>query len=260
MQITVRDIEREHRTQLKRWKKKRGEPSRRQPQRMHSARAIMASEPHTRQDLRQQPTIIVKYPSIPEEKSESNIKKKRGTLKRKEVPIPDVPNPYALPSESPPSPISEIQPPNTENTEVIPPHPPSQPPPLPIQEENQMNTFIPPPPQFQQSSSNISVNQRSADSLPLQNLSLLPAPVLESPTEWRPHLLDSPPAQFPEPVPNFGDLPNKTGNSAATSYPSTHSNPLLTHNAPANSGSSEDKNGVLFNSTESVNSAEDTYL
>ncbi|KAK3566047.1 hypothetical protein QTP86_025039, partial [Hemibagrus guttatus] len=59
MPVTARDVERQHRTQLKRWKKKRGEPTRKPPHRMHSARAVMANEPHTRQDLRQKPTIIV---------------------------------------------------------------------------------------------------------------------------------------------------------------------------------------------------------
>ncbi|XP_053475883.1 carabin-like [Ictalurus furcatus] len=59
LQVSAQDMEREQRTQLKRWKKKRGEPGPKLPQRMHSARAIMATKPHTHQDLCQKPTIMV---------------------------------------------------------------------------------------------------------------------------------------------------------------------------------------------------------
>ncbi|XP_053535366.1 TBC1 domain family member 10A-like [Ictalurus punctatus] len=64
LQVSAQDVEREQRTQLKRWKKKHGKPGPKLPQRMHSARTIMATEPHTHQDLRQKPTIMVQYPSV----------------------------------------------------------------------------------------------------------------------------------------------------------------------------------------------------
>ncbi|KAB5567828.1 hypothetical protein PHYPO_G00237310 [Pangasianodon hypophthalmus] len=255
LQVSARDVEREHRTQLKRWKKKRGEPTRKPPQRMHSARAIMANEPHTRQDLRQNPTIIVQYPSIPEEKSEPSLRKKRGSLKR--APIPNIPNPYALPSESKPSQILEVQPLNNASQDVVPPNPPAHPPPLPTMQENQVKKTNTSTERLVQSSSNSSINKKPAESLPLQHLSLLTAPAHESRLEWRPHLLDSPPVQFPEPV------PNNTENSAAILNPSTDSSSLLTHNVPANEDSTaayEDKNGASRNSTGSINSSEDTYL
>ncbi|KAK3540399.1 hypothetical protein QTP70_030412, partial [Hemibagrus guttatus] len=138
MPVTARDVERQHRTQLKRWKKKRGEPTRKPPHRMHSARAVMANEPHTRQDLRQKPTIIVQYPSIPEEISESSLRKKRGSVKRNQPLVPNIPNPYALPNESKFNSISEIHPLSKENQYIVLPNPPSHPPPPLTKQENQV--------------------------------------------------------------------------------------------------------------------------
>ncbi|KAG7332055.1 hypothetical protein KOW79_003889 [Hemibagrus wyckioides] len=263
MPVTARDVERQHRSQLKRWKKKRGEPTRKPPQRMHSARAIMANEPHTRQDLRQKPTIIVKYPSIPEEISESSLRKKRGSIKKNQPLIPNIPNPYALPSESKLNSILEIQPPNKENQYVALPNPPSHPPP-PTKQENQVRATNVSTERLVQSSSNSTLNQKPAGSLPLlQNLSLQPPPAHESTPEWRPHLLDSPPVLFPKLLPGSGHLPNNTEKSAAILGPPTHSSPLLKHNVPAKEAPTAvpgDKNGAPRNSTESINSSEDTYL
>ncbi|XP_017306628.1 TBC1 domain family member 10A [Ictalurus punctatus] len=135
LQVSAQDVEHEQRTQLKCWKKKRGEPGPKLPQRMHSARAIIATEPHTHQDLRQKPTIMVQYPSIPEEKSELNLRKKRGSLKKNQALIP---NPYALPGESKPSQILDIQLLNQENLNLVLPNPPSHPPRLPTMQENQV--------------------------------------------------------------------------------------------------------------------------
>lgn len=256
MQVSARDVEREHRRQLKHWKKKRGEPSRKPLQRMHSARAIMATEPHTRHDLRQKPTIIVQYPSIPEEKSETSLRKKKGSVKKNKLDFPNIPNPYALPS-----PILETQPQNKENQDVVPPHPPSLPPPLPTKQEVQVRETNTSTERLMQSSSNSSDNQKPDESLLLQHLSLLPAPVHESTSEWRPHLLDPTPVLSPKH--DHNDLPNDTGNSVAILNPSTDSSRLLLHNAAANEDSSaalEDKNSTPRNSTESINSSEDTYL
>lgn len=263
MQISARDVEREHRTQLKRWKKRRGEPSRKPPQRMHSARAIMATEPHTRQDLRQNPTIIVQYPSSLEQNSDQSLRKRKGSLKRNQVPIPNIPNPYALPSESKLSQILEAQPLDKENEDVVPPNPLFYPPPLPTKQENKVKETNTSTERLVQSSPNSSLSQKPAESLPLQHLSLLTAPIHESPPQWRPHLLDSRPVQFAKPFPDHDDLPNKTENSAAILDPPTDSSPLLTQNAPASEDSaaaSEDKNRTLHNSAESINSSEDTYF
>lgn len=252
MQITAREVEREHRTQVKRWKKKRGEPSRKASQRMHSARAIMANEPHTRQDLRQKPTIIVQYPSIPEENSVSSLRKRKGSLKRNQVNVPNIANPYALSNESKLGQILETQPPNEEDGGVVPPSPPSYPPPLPTQQEHQIGEM-----------NNSSVSQKPVESLPMQHLSLLTPPADESPSQWRPHLLDSPPAQFPDPVPAPAYLPNNKENSAVILDPPTDSSRLLTLDPPADEGSTappEDKKDALRKSTESINSSEDTYL
>lgn len=265
MQISARDVEREHRTQLKRWKKKRGEPCRKPPQRMHSARAIMAIEPHTRQDLRQNPTIVVQYPSISKEKSDTTLRKKRGSMKKNQPLIPSIPNPYALP-ESKPSPILEMQLPNQENQDVavVPPTPPFYPPPNPTKQENQITETNASTERNVQSFSYSSVNPKPVESLPLQHPSLLPTPVHESTPGWRPHLLDSPPVlYFKETFPDHDDFPNNTENSAAILDPSTHLSPLLTHNAPANEDSAaapEDKIGTPHNSAESMDSSEDTYL
>ncbi|KAI5622098.1 TBC1 domain family member 10A [Silurus asotus] len=261
--VSARDVEREHRRQLKRWMKKRGEPSRKLIQRMHSARDIMATEPHTRHDLHQNPTIIVRYPSIPEENSEPSLRKKRGTLKKNQTPVPSIPNPYALPSQSKHDQVSETQPLNQENPDAIPPHPPTLPPPLPPNQENQLkdsNTFTEP---LVQTSWHYDVNQKPPESLPIENLSLLTAPVDDSTSEWRPHLLDLPPVQFRDPSPDHDDLHNNTENSAAILNPSPDKSPVLKHNAPVRDNSSaapQGKNGALFNSAESINSSEDTYL
>ena len=60
--VSERDIEKEHLAQLRRWKETRGELHCKSPPRMHGARAIMTAEPPSRQDLRQNPTIIVESP------------------------------------------------------------------------------------------------------------------------------------------------------------------------------------------------------
>ncbi|XP_063051581.1 uncharacterized protein LOC134446199 [Engraulis encrasicolus] len=101
--VSVRDVEREHHAQVKRWRKRHGELSYKSPPRIHGALAVMAAEPHSRQDLYQNPTIIVQSPlDAPGPNGTPPLnRKKRGTLRGKTPkPIPDVPtNPYALPSD-----------------------------------------------------------------------------------------------------------------------------------------------------------------
>lgn len=57
--MSERDIEKEHLASVRRWKETRGELHCKSLPRMHGAKAIMAAEPPSRQDLRQNPTIIV---------------------------------------------------------------------------------------------------------------------------------------------------------------------------------------------------------
>ncbi|MCJ8742754.1 hypothetical protein PDJAM_G00085850 [Pangasius djambal] len=85
--VSERDIEKEHLTQLRRWKETHGELHCKSPPRMHGARAIMAAEPPSRQDLQQKPTIIVEPAQIinrsederkKEEKKKSKANKKQS--------------------------------------------------------------------------------------------------------------------------------------------------------------------------------------
>ncbi|XP_076145436.1 TBC1 domain family member 10A-like isoform X1 [Alosa pseudoharengus] len=130
LQVSERDVEKEHLSQLRRWKETRGELHAKSPPRMHGARAIMSAEPPSRQDLRQNPTIIVESPvaaendggrpASAEDKKAKKVKKKtkgkgekeeeaedeeRGqTAAVAELPPVEVTNPYpalAEPEDSP---------------------------------------------------------------------------------------------------------------------------------------------------------------
>ncbi|XP_035591747.2 TBC1 domain family member 10A-like [Oncorhynchus keta] len=118
--VSERDVEREHHVQLKRWRKNRGELHCKSPPRMHGARAIMASEPPSRQDLRQNPTIIVESPLPPPqptprlkkgEKSKEEKSKKKGSMKKAPT-VMEIPNPYPLagdPQRDPQLPLRDPQ-------------------------------------------------------------------------------------------------------------------------------------------------------
>ncbi|XP_070760123.1 TBC1 domain family member 10A-like [Enoplosus armatus] len=114
--VTARDVERENHTQLKRWKKNRGELNFKSPPRMHGARLIMLAEPPTRQDLLQNPTIVLEVPQplpqLKKGKEEKKSKKKKSSMK-KPLPIEEIPNPYSLPSDHPPPPSDPPAPPPT---------------------------------------------------------------------------------------------------------------------------------------------------
>lgn len=89
LSVSERDIEKEHRSQLRRWKETHGDLNCKSPPRMHGAKAVMVAEPPSRQDLRQRPTIIVKSPLATvsdEEKSEGNreTRGKRRSKKEKQ--------------------------------------------------------------------------------------------------------------------------------------------------------------------------------
>lgn len=85
LSVSERDIEKEHRSQLRRWKDSHGELHSKSPPRMHGARAVMAAEPPNRQDLRQRPTIIVESPlaSVPVEQKSSDNRKSSVEIKSK---------------------------------------------------------------------------------------------------------------------------------------------------------------------------------
>lgn len=83
LSVSERDIEKEHRSQLRLWKDSHGELHCKSPPRMHGARAVMAAEPPSRQDLWQRPTIIVESPlaSIPDQEKMADNQK--SSVKRR---------------------------------------------------------------------------------------------------------------------------------------------------------------------------------
>lgn len=101
LDVSERDIEKEHNAQLKRWKESRGELHCKSPPRMHGAKAIMSAEPPSRQHLRQRPTIIVESPlaSITDGVIAEGGNKGRETKEKKTTV-----NPYPPPAD--PSPLS----------------------------------------------------------------------------------------------------------------------------------------------------------
>ncbi|CAJ1070495.1 TBC1 domain family member 10A [Xyrichtys novacula] len=109
LEVSEKDIEKEHHAQLKRWKESRGDLNCKSPPRMHGAKAIMTADPPSRQDLRQRPTIIVESPLTPKT-DEVRVGDTMGTRETKEdkekktiLPSPEIVNPYLPPSE--PSPL-----------------------------------------------------------------------------------------------------------------------------------------------------------
>lgn len=106
LQVSEKDIEKEHHAQLRHWKETHGDLRCKSPPRMHGAKAIMAAEPPSRQDLRQRPTIIVGSPPAPKtdgeraEYTKESGKSKRGKQKKTILPPQEHVNPY-LPSTDP---------------------------------------------------------------------------------------------------------------------------------------------------------------
>ncbi|XP_028273048.1 TBC1 domain family member 10A-like [Parambassis ranga] len=107
--VSEKDIEKEHHAQLKRWKETHGDLHCKSPPRMHGAKAIMAAEPPSRQDLKQRPTIIVESPLAPKTGGEQaeNVKESRKTKEENQTkavtPPRETVNPYPAPRE--PSPL-----------------------------------------------------------------------------------------------------------------------------------------------------------
>ncbi|XP_074527139.1 TBC1 domain family member 10A-like [Halichoeres trimaculatus] len=119
--VTARDVEREHHSQLKRWKKNRGELNFKSPPRMHGARLIMLAEPPRRQDLQQNPTIVLEVPQptpkLKKGKEEKKSKKRRSI--KKPQPIEEIPNPYSLPTDPPPPPTTPPEPPPVSSSRTL---------------------------------------------------------------------------------------------------------------------------------------------
>lgn len=238
--ISSRDVERVHRMQLKRWKKTHGELSYKSPPRMHGAHAIMSAEPHTRQDLRQNPTIVVQYPLPSDTKSEFARDKKRSTIRKAPNPTLNIPNPYALHTDPKSAAL------NNQTQETA--------------SSNQSNH---PPPSLQQSQLTTPENTPSSDPQPHQpspNLPRTPPPPQPSPKPKPAHLTNIP-AVTVQPLSLPKDS-NNTNNSAHLTDPppTTDSTPLLPDDTPVN-GNPVTAPIVpgLRNSCDSVGS-EDTYL
>lgn len=103
--VSEKDIEKEHYAQLRRWKEAHGELQCKSPPRMHGAKAIMAADPPTRQDLRQNPTIIVNPPLANDTGGGSPVNgKERGGAKdqnEKKAGLQSPANPYSHVDGSP---------------------------------------------------------------------------------------------------------------------------------------------------------------
>ncbi|XP_039361240.1 TBC1 domain family member 10A [Mauremys reevesii] len=89
--VTERHIEREHLIQLKKWKESRGELQCRSPTRLHGAKAISDSEPHSRKALDPSPSIILPPGQVLPPKGRKNKEKKRdqGKVRLANGPIPE---------------------------------------------------------------------------------------------------------------------------------------------------------------------------
>lgn len=98
--VTEKDIEKEHHAQLRRWKETHGDLRCKSPPRMHGAKAIMAAEPPSRQDLRQRPTIIVESP-LAEKDEAVTAKTVRDKVKDTARPPPSV-DPHHLSTDPAP--------------------------------------------------------------------------------------------------------------------------------------------------------------
>lgn len=109
--ISETKIEKEHNAQLRRWKESHGDLRCKSPPRMHGAKAIMTSEPHSKQHLKQRPAIIVESPLAPktdvnEENAATRSRKTKDEDETKTAfPSQELINPYAPSSD--PSPLFE---------------------------------------------------------------------------------------------------------------------------------------------------------
>uniref|UniRef100_A0A665UG25 TBC1 domain family member 10A-like n=1 Tax=Echeneis naucrates TaxID=173247 RepID=A0A665UG25_ECHNA len=109
LSVTERDIEKEHHAQLRSWKESHGDLHCKSPPRMHGAKAIMAAEPPSRQDLRQRPTIIVESPlaSMTDEVQAEDTERSRKANKKshKTTITPPMEEVHPYPPSTDPSPL-----------------------------------------------------------------------------------------------------------------------------------------------------------
>lgn len=176
--ITARDVERENHSQLKRWRKKRGELNFKSPPRMHGARIIMLVDPPRRQDLQQNPTIVLET----SETTKKDKKSKKKSMKKATTPIEDIPNPYPLPTDPSPPPSSNPSPPPPSNPSppppVIPPSPPpSEPAPTPPSPNTSNQTQTVPETEAE---TVLEIVPETDPGPPVQDTALLAPPVLDT--------------------------------------------------------------------------------
>ncbi|XP_026099981.1 TBC1 domain family member 10A [Carassius auratus] len=254
--ISARDVEREHRVQVKRWRKTHGELSYKSPPRMHGARAIMSVEPHTRQDLRQKPTIVIQYPVPSDTKSEFARGKKRSTIRKASHSKLDIPNPYPLPTDPKPASINNHTQETTSNNQSNSPTPSLQQSHLTTPEKKTPASVIPPPPQH---------SPQPPQTQPSPNLSRTPPPPQPSPKPKPAHLTEIPRSSNPAVTIQPLTLPKDTSNTNNSAQlkdppPTTDSTPLPPDDTPVNgnSGAAPRVPG-LRKSFESMGS-EDTYM
>lgn len=103
--VSEKDIEKEHHAQLRRWKESHGDLLCKSPPRMHGAKAIIAADPPSRQDLRQRPTIIVESPlaTVMDKKVAEDVAVSRKTNAETVQPSREPVDPYLCPSDQSPS-------------------------------------------------------------------------------------------------------------------------------------------------------------
>lgn len=109
LQVSEKDIEKEHHAQMRLWKETHGDLHCKSPPRMHGSKAIIAAEPPRRQDLKQRPTIIVASPLATKTEDEERAQNGEGSGKTEEekrtkaAPSQELVNPYLPPTD--PSPL-----------------------------------------------------------------------------------------------------------------------------------------------------------
>ncbi|TSM12520.1 TBC1 domain family member 10A [Bagarius yarrelli] len=102
LQLSERDVEKEHLAQLQSWKESHGELHCKSPPRMHGARAIMAAEPPSRQDLQQKPTIVIDPAQINNSEKKEKDKSKAEKKRNKKDSTLDTPEDQPVPDQSQP--------------------------------------------------------------------------------------------------------------------------------------------------------------
>ncbi|XP_034048477.1 TBC1 domain family member 10A [Thalassophryne amazonica] len=97
--VSEKDIEKEHLAQLRRWKELHGDLHCKSPPRLHGAKAIITTEPHSQEDLKQMPTILID--SVAASETDMDVKESRKT---KEEPLEGSVTAQGEPVSPPPAP------------------------------------------------------------------------------------------------------------------------------------------------------------